>query len=409
VPAVCGREVLGLGIAHGDKLAELGMKRSILHRGLWAICLLLPGACTVYQPYNTLEHTRAESASRVGEELAAGVVIPYELDDQILEYLVGRISPTGSDKKRIDQVLDVIFTGVGLEYSVTPTRNAVDTFHSGSGNCLAFTHLFVGIGRSQRLNPFYVEVEDYQRWSYQDGTVVSRGHIVAGMVVDGNLATYDFLPYRRKSYRDFKTIDDLTAMAHHYNNLAAEALIDGDLVEAERNLQLATRLDPDFDKAINNLGVFHLRRGEAAKAVELYEAALVDHPNYVPILTNLVRAYQSLGRVDDSERLMTQLEGLDHSNPFFFIYRGLEALDQGEYDRALAYMRDALKIDTEIPEVHLGLVKIYLATGQTSKARHHVERALKLDATHAEARRFAHMFDKRDSTEIVIDTSDFGV
>ena len=66
-------------------------------------------------------------------------------------------------------------------------------------------------------------------------------------------------------------------------------------------------------------------------------------------------------------------------------------------------MRDALAIDTEIPEVHLGIAKVYLATGERGKARHHVERALKLDATHPEARRFANLLDGAHSREIVLD------
>lgn len=380
------------------------MLRFLLRVTLWAVVLPTVAGCAVYLPFNSIEHTRQESANRVGEELAPELKIPYELDEEVLEYVTGRISPGASDKHKVDQVLDLIFSGVGLEYSLTPTRDAVETFHSRRANCLAFTHLFVGIGRSQNMNPFYVEVEDYQRWSYQDGTVVSRGHIVAGMFVDGSLATYDFLPYRRKAYRDFKTIDDLTAMAHHYNNLAAEALIDGDLIAAERNLEIATRLDPDFDKAINNLGVFYLRQGRAQAAVEVYEAALVDWPENVPILTNVIRAYREVGRMADSQLMITRLEQLDHSNPFFFVSRGLAVLDGGEFERALAYMRDALRIDTEIPEVHLGLARVYLAMGQTEKSRHHVERALKLDATHFEARKFARLLNEPTSTEILMES-----
>ena len=360
-------------------------------------------ACQSYAPYDTLEYTRVEAEEAVGDELAADIDIPYELEPEIEEFLIGRISPTGSDKKRVDQVLDVIFSGVGLEYQLQPTRDAVETFHSGQANCLSFTHLFVGIGRSQRLNPFYVEVEDYQRWSYQEGSVVSRGHIVAGMYVDGSLATYDFLPYRPKAYRDFNIIDDLTAMAHHYNNLAAEALMEERLALAEERLRIATRLDPDFDKAINNLGVLYMRTNQPERAIATYEAALEDHPTFVPILSNLAGAYQQVGDSEKAETVMATLEGLDHSNPFFFVYRGLEALDRGDEEAALAYMRDALAIDTEIPEVHLGIAKVYLATGQKSKAKHHVERALKLDATHPEARRFAMMFEAPALEEIVLD------
>jgi tetratricopeptide (TPR) repeat protein len=372
------------------------------------VCTLPIAACSTYQPFNSIEYTRVESERRVGADLAADIAIPYEINDEIVAYLDGRITPSGSDKKKVDQILDVIFSGLGLEYQLYPTQDAIETFHSRRANCLAFTHLFVGIGRSQRLNPFYVEVEDFQRWSYQDGMIVSRGHIVAGMVVDGSLATYDFLPYRAKAYRDFKDIDDLTAMAHHYNNLGAEALIAGDLPGAEKNVLIATRLDPDFDKAINNLGVLYMRQGRLELAAHLYEDALVTYAENVPILSNLSSAYRRLGRRADADRIASQLEGMDHSNPFFFMSRGLQALEEGDPAQALLFLRDAMKIDSEVPEVHLALAKVYLSLGDMDKCRHHVERALQLDATHPEARRLAEMLGRTGSTEIVLDGSTGG-
>ncbi len=57
-------------------------------------------------------------------------------------------------------------------------------------------------------------------------------------------------------------------------------------------------------------------------------------------------------------------------------------------------MRKALRRDSENPEVHLGLVKVFLATGDLGRARHHLQRALQLDATHEEARRYAAMLEK---------------
>ena len=66
-------------------------------------------------------------------------------------------------------------------------------------------------------------------------------------------------------------------------------------------------------------------------------------------------------------------------------------LESGDVKRALDYMRDALRADSETPEVHVGLAKVYLALGQIDKARHHVQRTLRLDATHEEGRRYAAM------------------
>jgi tetratricopeptide (TPR) repeat protein len=355
------------------------------------LLLALTGACSQYQLFESEEYVKADLESRIPEDLRGLIDIPYHLDDETLAELDSRLSPLGNEKRRTEAIVDFIFSGLELEYSLTPTRNASETFRVREGNCLSFVNLFVGIARLQRLNPFYVEVEDYQRWHYSEGVVVSRGHIVAGMTVDGELSTFDFLPYRTKGYRDFEPIDDLAAMAHYYNNLGAEALMVGDLDRAEPNLRIATALAPDFEKAINNLGVVHLRRGRTEEALALYERALEIHPGNIPLLTNLARVLQDLGRADEAIAVMAQIEDVNLTNPFFFVYRGELALGMGDSAGALEYMRKALRIDSEQPEVHVGLLKVFLALGDVAKARHHLERALRLDATHDEARKYAAM------------------
>lgn len=370
-----------------DSSVVLGMTRHAIAAPL----LLLAGACAVqpYRPFDSRADLERRYTERLGPELAASVRVPFALTPELLVAIEARLSPAGGEKRRTEEVLDFIFSGLGLTYSLTPTRDAVETFEARQANCLSFVHLFVGIARQQRLNPFYVEVEDFQRWNYRNGVVVSQGHIVAGMYVDGGLSTFDFLPFRPKSYREFRPIDDLTAMAHHYNNLGAEALLAGQPGRAQELLEIAYQLAPDFDKAINNLGVLKLRSGDVKGAVELYERAIELHPDNVPLLSNLARAYQELGRVDAAGELLERIEAIDASNPFLLVYRGEVALAQGDPGQALEHMRRALRLDSELPQVHVGLVKVYVALGETGKARHHVERALHLDATDDEARRYA--------------------
>jgi tetratricopeptide (TPR) repeat protein len=258
-------------------------------------------------------------------------------------------------------------------------------------------NLFVGIARERRLNPFYVEVTDLQRWNYRDGVVVSQGHIVAGMYVDGELSTFDFLPYQTKAYRDFKPITDLMAVAHYYNNLGAEALLDDDVDRALPLLETAVDLAPGFDKALNNYGVVLLRLGRTAEAMAIYEKALATDPENVALLTNLVRTYQLMGRTARANELLAELETLNQSNPYLFVYLGEQALARGEIDAALAYMAQALRRDSDVAEVHLGLAKVYLAMGELKKARHHVERSLKLDATNSQARAYAAIIERGPS------------
>ncbi|MFP3939847.1 MAG: tetratricopeptide repeat protein [Thermoanaerobaculia bacterium] len=341
--------------------------------------------------FDSVEYLRSQYEERLGPQAAAELPIPFEIGDSMLAAAEGRISPAAGERDRVEQVTDFIFGWLGLDYSLTPTRSAMGTFRAREGNCLSFVNLFVGLAREHRLAPFYVEVEDYQRWDYNEGSVVSHGHIVAGMRVDGKLETFDFLPYRPKSYRDFEPIDDLKAAAHYFNNLGAEALMQGDLERARQLTEIAVGLTPWFDKAVNNLGVTLLRQGEAQEALAVFENGLERDPEDVALLTNAARAHQQLGHPDEAEELLARLDDVHHSNPFFYVYRGELALARGDLETALDYMRQAFRRDDEVPEVHVGLVKVYLAMGERRKALHHVERALQLDATHEQARSFATM------------------
>ena len=372
-------------------MPAIRLRRRQTLAALALVALTLAPSCTQYQPFDSAAHLRNLYRQSAAGEAADSIAVPFELDGEVRGLLEERYKPGPNELRRIEHVLDFIFRRVGLRYSLAPTRNAVETFRSREGNCLSFVNLFVGVARHQRLSPFYVEVTDYQRWNYREGLVVSRGHIVAGMYVKGELKTYDFLPYRPKAYKDFKPIDDLTAAAHYYNNLGAEALMEGGLDRALGLLTTAHQIAPDFVKAINNLGVAYARRGEVEKAVEIYRLGLEAEPRDVALLTNLARAYQQLGRLEEASVALSQIEGANTSNPYFYLYQGELALARGDLEAALEHMAEALRRDSEVPEVHLGLVKVYLEAGDFERARHHLSRALRLDATNPEALRYADL------------------
>ena len=375
--------------------------------GALAACFL---SCSQYKPFDSVSFLRQEYAKQLGPQLGAQLTVPFELDGEVRAALERHTQPAPSELRTINQVMKFIFEDLDLHYSLLPTRNAVATYRTRQGNCLSFVNLFVGVARAKSLNPFYVEVTDYTRWNHRAGMVVSQGHIVAGMYLDGELKTYDFLPYRPKAYKKFNPIDDVTAAAHFYNNLGAEALmdgdlakarelltlatLDGDLAKARELLTLATRIQPKLDQALNNLGVVQARSGDWDGALATYQKGLALDAANPMILTNVARVYQQTGRADEADKVLSQVEGTNNTNPFFYVYQGEVALSRGDEDKALDYMVKALRLDSEAPEVHVGFVKVYLAVGDMEKARHHLERALQLDATNPEALRFATMLGK---------------
>jgi tetratricopeptide (TPR) repeat protein len=376
--------------------------RAIRSPGAWRaasalglVLALAAAGCSPYKPFDTAAFVHEQYTRRVRPEDLPGVVVPFQINDEVRAEFrkLGR-RESGNEEHKVTQVVGFIFDDLGLKYSLTPTRDAVATFRTRHGNCLSFVNLFVGLARDVGLNPFYVEVTDYQTWNHREGMVVSQGHIVGGMYLTGDLRTYDFLPYRPKAYKQFKPIDDLTAVAHFYNNLGAEALLAGDLPQAIHLLGIANQIAPRFEKSLNNLGVCKARSGDYEGALALYRKGLETDPADTMIMTNMSRAYQQLGRVDEANALLAKVEASNTTNPFFFVYEGDMALARGDTQKALDYMVRALRLDSEVPEVHVGLMKVYLALGDVEKAKHFLERALKLDANDREARRYAYLLGK---------------
>ena len=293
--------------------------------------LLLGTGCLSYQNFDSTGHLREQDVQRVGAQTAASIEVPFEITPELRTTLEQRIRQAPSERSKSNEVVRFIFEDLDLTYSLTPTRNAVTAFETQKGNCLSFVNLFVGIAREQGLDPFYVEVTDYQKWNHREGMVVSQGHIVAGMYLEGELKTYDFLPYRPKAYKAFNPIDDLKAAAHYYNNLGAEALMAGDLQKAREHLQIATGIAPEFEKALNNMGVALARSGESGPALEMYQKGLAIDPENINTLEYLGEAYLTKGRVDLAIGQLARIEEISGTDSVQYLELAIAITEGGSW------------------------------------------------------------------------------
>ena len=357
--------------------------------------------CAAHEPVDSAHLLRQQYAQRLSvpvqddpaqdDLVQVDFQVPFELTPEIRQFLETDLPRPFREADQADEIVHLIFRVLDLQYEVHPTYDAAQTFQHRSGNCLSFVNLFVGIARERGLNASYVEVEDLRSWSYREGTVVSQGHIVAGLYVDGDLRLFDFLPDPPSAYRRFQVIDDLRAAAHYYNNLAAEALLAGNPQQAVGLGRKAMRLAPDFPKAINNLGVALVRIGETSEAMALYRRGLEIAPDDEALLGNLAAALDRQGQTEEAQEILERVSELRESNPWIFLYRAELALGREAPGEALNFLAEALRRESELPEVHLGLVKTYLALGELDRARHHLERLIQLDPGSREAQRYASL------------------
>src|SRR3990172_4651400 len=195
----------------------------------------------------------ADLATRIPEDVAQKVVVPYDINDEIREL----------------------------------ARKSVDTLRTDS--------------ERTRAN---VNVTTIERISKEAEVIVNNGHITAGIRQGPELVMIDFTRTPEREYMGAKVIDDFEAIANYYNNqgflygyyseTAGDMGDEFDPAAAELEMyQMALDVRPNFGRARNNLGVALRRRGRVEEAIAQYKLALEEDPKFAEARSNLGAAYYS--------------------------------------------------------------------------------------------------------------------
>lgn len=137
-------------------------------------------------------------------------------------------------------------------------------------------------------------------------------------------------------------------------------------------LREALRLDPDWTKARNNLGVQLMRLDRVEEALAAYDEALRDAPDHASSLFNRANALKRLGRFEESivayeECLRLDPEDLD---VLYNIAGTLEMIHRPA--RALAYLTRLLKLDPKDEDANRRSARLNsLVASQEESSRDH--------------------------------------
>ena len=249
------------------------------------LALLMAAGCAgtqwgkriAYSPASFVEALQA----RAPEMLAEDLVIPFAVTPEMVvraKTLLERMPLLHTDIDRANRLMDALTDEdeFGLIYDSVATSPPAITVERGYGNCLALTSIFIGLAREVGLVAYYVDasnrINDLRR---EEEIIVDSGHIAGGVLTEKG---YTFVDYdgHVSDYRTFEIIDDITALAHYYNNLGFELIFNAERAgepvpreEALHNFELAIMVQPDFTRAYNNLGVAHTQLGGLPQPSEL--------------------------------------------------------------------------------------------------------------------------------------------
>ncbi len=308
----------------------------------------------------------------------ADLVVPFRVTPEMVEIAKDVTAGSMTDFEKADRLMKSITSddGFGLTYDSVTTSTPDVTVEQGHGNCLALTSIFIGLAREIGLTAYYVDasdrVNDLRR---EESVIVDSGHIAGGVRTERGYTLIDYDGHV-SSYRTFKIIDDITALAHYYNNRGFEMIYDSekaaeDIPWAEilHNFDLATKVRPSFAQAYNNLGVAHTRLGDLDAAEAAYRQAIAVDDRSDAAFHNLGNLKMRQHDLDAALEAYDRALDLRKRNPYLHFHRGLAQYRLGDYDAAEKSFKRSISLEREYLEPRNLLAQVYVRQGRPEEAQ----------------------------------------
>ncbi len=146
------------------------------------------------------------------------------------------------------------------------------------------------------------------------------------------------------------------------------AMQQGDWVGAVHHYEVATKLQPDFAEAFNNLGRAHQRQGDMPAALAALRHAAELNPDLPAIHQNLGVALQAAGDLDDAAASYRRVLALDPDSAEAHRNIGLVRQAQGDAAAAEKSYKTALSLRPDWPVPFSNLALLLLDKGRPEDA-----------------------------------------
>jgi Tfp pilus assembly protein PilF len=330
----------------------------------------------------------------------------FALDDEMRRYIDHGIARHLRNAGRQQGLLAAMYDRnmLKLEYDGGVTRTAREAFQARSGNCLSLVILTAALADHLSLPVTFQSVEVEDSWSRARGLLFVSGHV--NLVIGGRLLdkgrgfgtnftmTVDFLAPQDLRRRHVTPISKQRVLAMYFNNRAAETLASGDLDQAYAYARAAVLQDAGFPSAQITLGVVYHQRGLLAPAEAAFRHALRAQPNNTQALADLSSVLATMGRDAEALQVRQELARLEDFPPFHFFELGKAAVQRGDIEAGLAFLKRELSRDPDYHEVHFWLAQAYRDMGDHRLARRHLTLAVANSTTRSDHDLYAAKLDR---------------
>ncbi|PIW59743.1 hypothetical protein [Shewanella sp. CG12_big_fil_rev_8_21_14_0_65_47_15] len=283
-----------------------------------------------------------------------------------------------------------------FRYQDNLTQIASETYAQRAGNCMSLVVMTSALADIFNIETEFQDIAIEPVWDKQGDFYLINGHVNLRLLPPTNTHTVyvsshailvDFMPERALRGYDKTQINRQTLITMFYNNMAAEALVDGDLDRAYALIKAGLKRG-QFVPAFNTLAVIYRHRGDEKRAEQVYRYALKFDPNDMTTLYNLAVILGDQGRLDEWAEVHKVLELARIRNPYYYYDMAQQAFDEHQYDEALAWYQRALARADYRHEFFFGLSQTYWALGDEKRAKLNMEKAMALSADETDKHRY---------------------
>jgi len=169
-------------------------------------------------------------------------------------------------------------------------------------------------------------------------------------------------------------------------NEGAEAAQQGDLATARAKIEEAVALDPNLGAAHTALAAMHFTDKDYAAAVAEAEKARGIDPADVKALRILAEGYHELGETEKAAAASQALAAADPKAGAMDLFnQGIREYNAGNMGKAQEIFEKALEGDPGFAKTHYMLGMCYVSSGDSAKAKQHLETFLAMAPGDADA------------------------
>ena len=146
-----------------------------------------------------------------------------------------------------------------------------------------------------------------------------------------------------------------------------------------RRLQSGAHDRSEIRHGLDNRGITYVEKGEYARGIADFDAALKIDPMMTIVYTHRAMAHASNGARDRALADFDQAIKIDPSDPYIYLGRGNMFLEQGQLDRAISDYDSAIMAERNFADAFANRGVAYARKGDFNRAVVDFDRAIMLD------------------------------